>query len=317
MPNALLLYNPAAGRFPVRPFIQGSASVLAEYGWSVELVETESGSHATEIASQAARDKIPAVFTVGGDGTISQVAAGLTGSDTALGVLPAGTSNVLGHELGLPAFSWARWWTLEENARLLAEAAVCPVDVGLCNDRHFVMWTGLGLDALAVRQVEPRQRIEKFFAVPHYAAATIWNASFWGGVSLRLQVDGTHVEGHYLLAVVNNIRHYMGGLANLSDDAYLDDGVMDLWLFTGGSLGDAFRHAFDMMAGRHVNSGLTRRIPFRHLSVEADVPVTVQIDGDPVPACRSAEIRILPRALKLLVPQSAMHLLSSTPTNGS
>ncbi len=313
MRKALLVYNPAAGRFPVRPFIHTADRVLAKAGWSVEAVETLSGEDAVRLAERAASEKYEAVFAVGGDGTVGQVASGLVGSQTALGILPAGTSNVWARELGLQPFSWARWGALQGNARLLADAPICAVDVGVCNEQPFLMWAGLGLDAMTVHKLEPRIRLEKFFAVPEYAAATIMNARTWQGITLHIWADGQEIEGHVILAVVNNIRHYMGGLANLSPEAYLDDGLLDLWLFSGDSLGDSLRHVFDMWAGRHVDSKDARRIPFRHLRIEAESLVSVQMDGEPKFDTQQAEITVRTRALNVLMPPHALDLLSRPP----
>src|SRR5215831_11372480 len=104
MRKGLLLYNPAAGRVPVRPFVRGIIRPLKEAGWSVEVAEALSGSHATRVAHQAALDGWDAVFAIGGDGTVGQVASGLLNSETALAVLPAGTMNVWAAEIGMPVF---------------------------------------------------------------------------------------------------------------------------------------------------------------------------------------------------------------------
>ncbi len=312
MPQGLLIYNPVAGRFPVRPFLWLAVRALTEAGWHIEILPTRSGEHATALACQAAEEGVAAVFACGGDGTIGQVAAGLVGSSTALGILPAGTANVLALEFGLPVFSWTRWWALGRSARLLARAPLRLVDAGLCNDHPFLMWAGMGLDAMAVHAVEPRVRVEKFFSVPHYAMTTIWKASQWNGVHLRLWADGQEIEGHFLLAVANNIRHYMGGLAVLSPHAYLDDGQIDLWLFQGHTLADAFRQAYDLWRGRHIHSTQVRRIPFRSLQVEADSPFLVQTDGEPRPATQWAVLSVRPRALSMLVPPQGMNLFLNT-----
>ncbi len=310
MQKALIIYNPAAGRFPVRPAIPSAEEALSASGWEVESAETLSGKHATELAAEAAAKGIEAVFAVGGDGTIGQVASGLVGTETALGILPAGTANVWARELGMQPFSWIYRNALQENAQTLANAPVYAVDVGVCNQESFLMWAGLGLDALAVQKIEPRIRLEKFLAVPEYAASVILTASRWKGIALRLWADSQKVEGRYVLAVINNIRHYMGGLANLSPEAYLDDGLLDLWLFSGDSLGDALRHAFDMWAGRHIDSDATRRIPFTKLRIEADTDFAVQMDGEPVFDTHLAEITVRTRALKVLMPPNALDALS-------
>lgn len=310
MRHALLLYNPAAGRFPVKPFLRSVVKTLAQSGWQTDVTATQSGAHATESARLAADEKFEAVFACGGDGTIGQVAAGLVGTDTALGLLPSGTANVLALEFGLPVFSWTRGWALKENARTLADAPIRAVDVGICNGQPFLLWAGMGLDAMTIHALEPRFRVEKFFTFPEYMGATLWNASQWSGLRLRLWADDQEVEGHFMLAIANNIRRYMGGLAVLSPEAHMDDGEFDLWLLSGRNLADAFRQAYDLWRGNHLTSSTARRIPFQTLRVEAEAPFLVQADGEPRPETRTVVISIRPRALNVLLPVEALGLLS-------
>jgi YegS/Rv2252/BmrU family lipid kinase len=307
--QALLAYNPVAGRVPVRPFVYRAARALRESGWQVRIAATQSGSHALDLARQAAADGLEAVFAVGGDGTMGQMATGLVGSQTALGVLPAGTSNVLGLDLGLQAFGWSRWWALEENIHTLVNSPIYNVDLGMCGDRPFLLWAGLGLDALTIQATEPRPRINKYISVPHYAAITIWNASRWAGIDLSICADGSQVDGHYLLAVVNNIRSYLGGMARLSPDARLDDGQMDLWLFSGSNLADALRHAFGMMSGQHLSARDVLRIPFHDLNIKSQEPFSLQLDGEPGANIHEVNFSILPRSLRMMIPVVSLDLL--------
>ena len=310
MRKGLLLYNPAAGRYPVHRFVKGIIRPLKNAGWQMDIADTLSGTHATHVARTAAAEKYEAVFAIGGDGTVGQVARGLIDSETALAVLPAGTQNVWAIEQGMRPFSWFRWWTLRENARLVAEVPAQRVDVGICNENAFLLWAGIGLDAQTIHRLEPRPRYVKYLAVPHYFAATVWEATFWHGMDLRIWADGKEVAGHYLVAVANNIRHYVGGMSVLSPGAYLDDGMMDLWLLSGKSLADAFRHFFDLVAGRHLTSDQARCLPFSSARVESDTPFSIQMDGDPMLGGVRAEISVRRRALKVLMPQKAFGLLS-------
>jgi diacylglycerol kinase (ATP) len=310
MTDVLLIYNPAAGRASVKPFIPGIIRVLSTYGWQVHVAETINGRHTTQLAHQAALDGFHAALAIGGDGTIGQVASGLVGTRTALGVLPAGTSNVWARELGLPTFTWTHWNSLRENSHILAKSQVQDIDVGLCNQQPFLMWAGFGLDALTVHKLEPRKRFLKYLSIPHYAATVIYNASLWHGMTLNVLADGRNVEGHYLLAVVGNIRHYLGGLAEISPAAFIDDGIMELWLFSGRNLADTFRHFFDMTAGRHINSEYACCLPFKNLVIESETPFSVQMDGEPMLGGRKIEIKILPRSLRVLLPPQASRFLT-------
>ena len=309
MRTAVIIYNPTAGRFSVKPFIKSAVKELESAGWRVEAAETQSGDHSIELAKQAAGEKKDAVFAVGGDGTIGNVVNGLVGSETALGVLPAGTANVWSIELGLQPFAWTRPWVLRKNASILASAPCHRVDVGLCNQVSFMMWAGIGLDAMAIQSLEPRIRLDKFFAMPEYTVSAIWQAAQWSGLKMRLWADEHEVQGHIILAVATNIRHYMGGLSNLSPDAYIDDGLLDMWLFRGNNLGDALRHAYDLWRGTHVNSDSAHRITFRNLRVEADSPYWVQTDGEARGSTKTVDIRVQTHALKLLMPPAGIDLL--------
>jgi diacylglycerol kinase (ATP) len=130
-------------------------------------------------------------------------------------------------------------------------------------------------------------------------------------LNLHLWSDEHEVEGRFILAVATNIRHYMGGLSNLSPDAYINDGLLDMWLFSGSNLGDALRHAYDLWRGSHVNSGAVQRITFRNLRVEADSPYWIQTDGEPRGSAQVAEMSVQRHVLKLLVPPRGMDLLKN------
>ncbi len=290
------------------PFVHNAVKALTRLGWQVDLESTLSGAQATERAKQAA-GQVDVVFAVGGDGTVGQVASGLVGSQTALGILPGGTMNVFGVEIGIQPFAWNRLWALEENIRLLAHSPVHMVDIGRCNDRHFMMWSGMGLDAVTVGQIEPRLRVDKFFTVPIYAAQAVYNAATWKGQELHIWVDGQEIRGQYLMAVVSNIRKYIGGMVTISPDAFLDDGLMDLWLFPGSTMEETVRHALEVATMQHVSSKNIQRISFRQLRVESASPIYLQMDGDPAPTSNRLEVEVLHRSLPLLIPEKSLFML--------
>jgi diacylglycerol kinase family enzyme len=275
------------------------------------LEQTQSGEHTTQLARQAAADGMDAVFIGGGDGSLNYAIAGLLGSETALGVLPSGTANVWAQELGLPGLSWSRWLALEESARMLALGQFCWVDIGMCNDRPFLLWAGVGLDAFVVHHIEPRSRWDKNFAILHYAASVVWHASFWHGINLHVVTDGQQILGHFLLALVSNVHLYAGGWANLSPGARLDDGLMELWLFEGETIGDTVQVAWDLFAGRHIQSNRVYQLQFRQLSLESESNAYVQVDGEPIDADNQVAISVRPKALRVLIPEETPRPLFS------
>jgi YegS/Rv2252/BmrU family lipid kinase len=300
--NVLLIYNPVAGRYPSRMLTERAASIFKAYGWGVDIQTTQDGSHIPRLAEQAVIDNKDAVIIVGGDGSLNKSLPGLVGTDTALGVLPAGTANVWAQELHLPGLSWVRWKAIEESAHHLASGQIREMDVGLCNDKYFLLWAGIGLDAFIVHRIEPRKQWQKNFTIVHYAADVVWSASRWRGINLRLTLDEQIFEGTFMLAVISNIRLYAGGLATLSPQSQVDDGLMELWLFEGQNLEDILQQAWALWAGRHVDSDRVRCLPFREVKLESDDPIFVQMDGEPEVGGECVSIEVLPRKLKVLIP---------------
>jgi diacylglycerol kinase (ATP) len=299
-----MIYNPGAGRFPSGILAERAANVLRSNGWNIRLIKTEDGAHVIQLAHEAAEEGKEALFVVGGDGTINLAVRGLAGSTTALGVLPGGTANVLAQELGLPGIRWTHLMAMEESARRLATASIREVDYGLCGSIPFLMWAGVGLDAFAIHHIEPRTKREKFFANMTYVASTAWHASYWRGVNLRITADHLHINGHYLLAVMSNIHLYAGGIANLSPNALMDDGKIDLWLFEGDTFGDTLQLAWGVYTGKHVDSEKVRCISFHELKLESDTRLYVQVDAEPISSQdHSIEIKVIPKGLRLLVPK--------------
>lgn len=309
--SGVIVYNPAAGRYPSGMLVESAAAILEKSGWRIRLEQSLSGEHITALAKRAAQEKMDGFIIAGGDGSVNSAVKGLLGSDTALGVLPAGTANVWSQELGLPGLSWTRWMALDESARRLAEAEIHRADIGMCNEQPFLLWAGAGLDAFVVHRIEPRRRWEKHFAVVQYAASTVWHASYWHGLNLRVTLDGREITGHFLLALVSNVHLYAGGIAELTPDARLDDGQMDLWLFEGETLGDTVQRAWDILAGRLDQSERVKHLKFHRLQIESLSEMYLQMDGEPVEAELLLNFRVQPRAINILVPQQTPHQLFS------
>lgn len=317
MPNTTLIYNPVAGRYPSKKLTERAAAVFQRYGWGVDIKTTKVGDHISVLARQAVLEKKDSIIIVGGDGSLNRALPSLVGTETALGVLPAGTSNVWAQELDLPGLSWTRWKALEESAHRLARGRIQRVDVGLCNEIFFLLWAGIGLDAFVVHRIEPRKQWQKNFTLIRYAASVVWSASQWRGVNLRVITDDQYIDGQFMLAVVSNIRLYAGGLATLSPQSLLDDGLMELWLFDGKNLEDILTQAWSLWSRQHVNSHRVQCLPFKKIKLESDTPIFIQMDGEPEVGGEQVSIEVLPQVMKVLIPdQSPDSLFQGTNHGG-
>ena len=290
MKRGVLIYNPTAGQRDRRPSM---AALIEEMkGRGVELVNapTERAGHATELVRAFLSRGVEIVAACGGDGTISEAAQGLSGSDVPLAVLPAGTSNVLARELGIPL-------SLDRAKNLLVRGRPRRVRMLAANDRPFLLWAGAGLDARIMRYMRPS--LKRWFGrtgIFFTAAPEFFRYEF---PKLEVVVDGVSHEATF--AVVCHARRYAGEWI-IAPDASLGSEEMDVLLFTGRSRWRFFRLFAQIQAGRaeHLSGGLARIVRGRVVELRSreSYPIEVQVDGDcvletPVVCRAEAEVAIL------------------------
>jgi diacylglycerol kinase (ATP) len=305
--QAHLIYNPTAGPRDARRALKRVRSYLERCGWSVELRTTGKPGDAIALARAAAQAGCDVAIAAGGDGTVGEAVNGLVGTQTALGVLPVGTANVLARQLGISTHALTNLLRIQEAAVGLAEGVIRPVDVGQivgqANDRYFLCWAGIGLDAQVTTRMEPRQRHTKRLGALPYAIAAVIVARDFQGVRTRVSLNGSVVRGRILLTLVSNIRQY-GGVFKIAREARLDDGLLDVFVFEGLGFSYAVRHLLKIVAQRHLQDPRVVYRRARRIEVETELAVPVQLDGDPI-ATTPITLQVVPRALRVLVPPSA------------
>jgi len=312
--KAQLIYNPTAGPWDVRRALKRVRSYLRRRGWSVGLQLTKKAGDATTLARAAAQAGYDVVVVAGGDGTINEAVNGLVGTRTALGVLPVGTGNMWAKQLGIPTYTLTNPLRLREAAAYLAEGSIHRVDVGQANNRYFLCWAGIGLDAQVTTEMEPRKRRTKRLGVLPYVVAAVTVARDFQGVRTRVSLDGDIVRGRTLLILVSNIQQYIGML-NVAREARMDDGLLDVFVFKGMGLQYAARHLLKIVSRRHLQDPKVVHRQARRIEVWTEWAIPVQVDGDPIGAT-PITLKVVPRALSVLVPPSAPRSLFDSTAQG-
>ena len=237
------------------------------------------------------------IVVAGGDGTINEAAEGIIGTQVPLGILPAGTANVLATEMKLGG-------NLEKVARRLGELRPRRISVGhiTCDGgrvaRHFLLMAGVGLDAHVVYKLNAalKARTGKF---------AYWVAG-WSLLGKRLAEFDVEIAGERRkcsFALLSKVRNY-GGDFEIARNVTLLHDQFEVVLFEGRS---SMRYV-KYFAGMALNrlSGMRGVTVLRadrvKISPADERQARVQIDGE-LGGMLPAEIRIVPDALTLLAPE--------------
>jgi diacylglycerol kinase (ATP) len=299
--RAELIYNPVSGPWDIRRQLPAVVAHLEEHGWRTVLHETAGPGEATRAAHEARDHGYDAVFVVGGDGTINEVINGLAEGPVAMGVLPAGTSNVWAKELGLPTRSPRHWLPLLDSIRALVPGTTRRIDLGQANGRYFLQWAGLGLDAEVTYAMEPRTRVQRHLGAVAYIAAGLSIARTMAGIRSRIWIDGTLVYRRSILIVISNSPLY-GGVVRLATDARLDDGQLDVSIFSGQGFWSAIRTFVVVIGGIHTHDPRHSSYHGRIIRIQSDKPMPIHVDGEPS-SWTPLECKVVPRALTVILPQ--------------
>ena len=257
---------------------------------SPRLLATTAAGHASELAREAVENGADLVLALGGDGTINEVINGVAGSTAHLGILPAGTANVLAMELGLGG-------RLERAMERLSHAvprriALGRIETPLAPARFFALMAGAGLDAKIVTQVNPGLK-ERFGKGAYWAAGA-------SQIATRLEQFEVLVNGSAYnvgFALASRVRNY-GGDMEIASDASLLKPEFEVVLFEGSH---PLRYVAYMAA---VGLKQVRKMPgvhsIRATSLDIRTCAHLQIDGEYI-GRTCAKIEIVPDALTLLL----------------
>ena len=287
-PPYTLLVNPSAGGGRTRKLLRAALAALADGGIEAREVLTENIEHGRDEA-RAAAERGDRVIVMSGDGLIGQVGGALANTGTVMGIIPGGRGNDLARVLGIPA-------DVEEAAGIIAAGETRDVDVGEANGARFLCIASCGFDSEANR-IANESRVRGPLV---YAYAALRALAAWKPARFNLTIDGEAVEVvGYTIAAANS-KAYGGGMF-IAPDARLDDGLLDVIAIADGSKVRFLRGLPAVFKGKHIDRDEVSVRRCRELRIEADRPFSIYADGDPVTEL-PATIRILPAALRLIVP---------------
>lgn len=282
-------------------------NVLRDAGWQVETCQTGEKNHGITLAREAVQKGCNVVVACGGDGTVNEVANGLARTNVPLGVIPLGTGNAWAREMGLPR-------RLADAAKVLVEGQVRYVDLGRAGDRCFLLMAGIGFDAEVTRHV-PREA-KRRWGILAYVASGIWTGLRFAGTPATVTIDGRVTRRRVLMIVLSNTRLY-GGFVGLTGKAMVDDGFLDVCIFTGRGLVQKVGHLLKVLVGRHTSAPDVECLRCRSMHVVAREGLPVQVDGDPA-GTTPMSFGVWPRGLKVILPHDApSHLFMYPPEKAS
>lgn len=271
----------------------------------VQVVETNERGHATRFAQDAAARGLDVVVGFGGDGTLNEIATGLAGSDTALAMLPGGSTNVFVRTLGIANDPMV---ALTQLMAGIDRNEIERVSLGQANGRYFTFHAGIGYDAAVVEQVERRSSLKRLVGQPLFAYSALhsWFRSYDRKYPhFTLNIDGRAIPNGFFAVVLNTNPYTFVGKhpIHLSSAASLEKKLVVV-TFRKMTTPLILKTLYSALrrGGLETSSGIDIATDVEHVKIEFPAPFPYQLDGDYLGDTTSIDIKHCPEALRLVRP---------------
>lgn len=289
MKNIAFIVNPISGTKAKNRVTKLIRELLDPQLFSPTVVVTEYAGHATQLAQQFALEGYYAVIAVGGDGTVNEVANGLVGTNTALGIVPNGSGNGFARHLDIST-------RMNRAIEMLNSSEVINVDYGMVNDKKFFSTCGVGFDALvAVQFNEGKSR-----GLKTYVQNTLQSLFNYKPKTYHILGEGIDVTTEAFLITFANAGQW-GYDAYIAPKASVQDGLMDIAIVNKFPLSAAPKLALNLFTHDIDENFYMNTVRSKAITLIRENAGAIHIDGDPFEMPKELNIKIVEDGLKVLV----------------
>jgi diacylglycerol kinase (ATP) len=294
--NVAVVVNPAARAGAHTHAATKAVHRLRALGHTVTVISGGSAAETSSLIRTALAHDTDALVVVGGDGTINLAAQELAGTEVPLGIIPAGTGNDFAAHFGIPHLE------PERAADVIDAGATRRIDLARVSrgDGSSQLYTTVLASGFDSKVNDRANRMRWPRGEMRYNIAILVEFLFLRDIPFAIEVDGTRIDGPFVLASVGNTRTY-GGNIPICPDADPADGRLDVTVVRPSGRLRLLRLLPTVYKGTHLRHPEVETYRARKVRLEAS-GVTAYADGDPI-ATLPITIDVVPAALTLLAPR--------------
>ncbi|MES2386696.1 MAG: YegS/Rv2252/BmrU family lipid kinase [Bacteroidota bacterium] len=269
MPKSIsFIVNPIAGTGNKTRLASKIKALFEPENIQYRIIYTEYAGHAAILARQEAENETEIAVACGGDGTMNEVAQGLAGTKTALGLLPLGSGNGLLRHLGISM-------NLEKALTMLLNPEFSYIDACKVNESYFFCTSGIGFDAYVAHLFSKAGSR----GLKTYASIVLNSIRSYKPGYYTIQTGNTSMRERLFLFTAANANQF-GNNFFIAPGAKTNDGLFDLTLLRPFPASYIPILLFRLMRGTLINDKYTTLIKTDKFSIKADSPAFIHRDGE-------------------------------------
>jgi diacylglycerol kinase (ATP) len=282
----LLVFNPVEGRVRARKRLQEVVERLYERDCCFEIIESKF------LPARKDLKTFDCVVAVGGDGTVLSVVSVTSRYGIKLGIIPCGTANLFAAGLSIPT-------NIDKAIDILFDGRTSAVDIGMAGEKYFALRVGVGYDADIVGGASTIMKDKLGYLA--YLIQGIKSSFCLRLKKMKITIDGETFDVKANSVIVANSANMFRNMVSIAPHCSTNDGKLDVFILMSKNFGDFVQVLWQIITGKHHTTSSVIYGQGRNIKIEAVEAANSHIDGEPLKN-KSFDIRVIPKALKVLVP---------------
>ena len=280
--------NPLSGTSDKKDIPYLIEELLDKDQFDYSIRETEYAGHAYEIAKESKEQGIDIVVAIGGDGTVNEVGRALVHSNTALGIIPAGSGNGLARHLLIPM-------KIKGAIQVLNDCEITDLDYGIINEHPFFCTCGVGFDAFIS---------EKFAEAGKRGPITYLENILKEGLKYEPETyeieaeNGTIKKKAFLISCANASQY--GNNAYIAPQASMSDGMIDVIIMEPFDALEASQISIEMFNKTLDKNNKIKTFRSKEIKIYRKAPGVIHYDGDPIETGKEIVVTLKEKGIKIL-----------------
>lgn len=285
------IINPKSGTSAKKNLPHMIAETFDPHLFNVHIFITGYAGHGSEIAAEAVKHKVDYVIAVGGDGTVNEIGRALVHSETALGIIPLGSGNGLGRDLGIPL-------NIQAALDIIAQENTAYIDYGKVEDEIFLCTCGMGFDAeVADKVAGKKQRGSLMYLMNMLESFFVQKPQTY-----KIEYPEGVIETEAFVVTCANASQY-GYNAHIAPHADIQDGKMNIAILKPLSLMDVPKTSIQLFAKKIDENKKMVELMASKATIYREREGVMHIDGDPISMGKVVNVEIIRNGLKVLLPK--------------
>jgi diacylglycerol kinase (ATP) len=287
--NILFVINPVSGGKDKHNFPELARQNIDPNMFDIQFVYSDAIGHAHSLAADAVKGDTDIVVSVGGDGTMNEIASAMADSGKPLAIVPYGSGNGLARTLKIPMDH-------KKAIQRINKLQITTIDSGHFNSKKFFNMAGMGFDAT----ISSRFAKDKTRGLQGYVRTTLQEIAGYKPQNYRIEIDGKVYEREAFMLSVANSSQY-GNNAHISPKASVYDGLLDVCIIRPFPL-----YLFPVLGFRMFNntadkSSYVEILRGKSINIIRETPGPIHLDGEPDDMGTEIKIEVKPLSLQTLV----------------